>query len=179
MGFFPRPLSAASVRSRSIWHSLTAFIAFPKRNSKGNQPWIFQTILKKISPLRRRMLKMKLQCLSQLIRRADLVKPWCQERLKAGEGDDRGEMVGWHHWLNGHEFEKTLGDGEGREAWCAALHGVTKIQTRLSDWTTTMWKERQERNRGCWRPSSDTEFHALGNWGYFFYFNHKLTLNDS
>ena len=22
-------------------------------------------------------------------------------------------MVGWHHWLNGHEFEQTLGDGEG------------------------------------------------------------------
>ena len=23
-------------------------------------------------------------------------------------------MVGWHHWLNGHEFDKTLGDGEGQ-----------------------------------------------------------------
>ena len=23
-------------------------------------------------------------------------------------------MVGWHHWLNGHEFEQTLGDGEGQ-----------------------------------------------------------------
>ena len=26
------------------------------------------------------------------------------------------EMVGWHHWLNGHEFEQTLGDGEGQES---------------------------------------------------------------
>ena len=26
------------------------------------------------------------------------------------------EMVGWHHRLNGHEFEQTLGDGEGRES---------------------------------------------------------------
>ena len=25
-----------------------------------------------------------------------------------------GEMVGWHHWLNGHEFELTLGDSEGQ-----------------------------------------------------------------
>ena len=31
------------------------------------------------------------------------------------------EMVGWHHWLNGHEFEQTLGDSEDREAWCAAM----------------------------------------------------------
>ena len=37
------------------------------------------------------------------------------ERLKAGgEGDDRGEMVGWHHRLNGHEFEQAPGDGEGQ-----------------------------------------------------------------
>ena len=35
-----------------------------------------------------------------------LKRPWCWERLRAGgEGDNRGEVVGWHHWLNGHEFE--------------------------------------------------------------------------
>ena len=27
------------------------------------------------------------------------------------------EMVGWHHQLNGHEFEQTLGDGENRKVW--------------------------------------------------------------
>ena len=36
------------------------------------------------------------------------------------------EMVGWHHQLNGHEFEQTLGDLKDREAWCAAVHGVIK-----------------------------------------------------
>ena len=36
------------------------------------------------------------------------------------------EMVGWHHELSGHEFEQPLGDGEGREAWSAAVHGVAK-----------------------------------------------------
>ena len=41
------------------------------------------------------------------------------------------EMVGWHHRLNGHEFEQTLGDGGGQEAWRAAVHGVAKSQTRL------------------------------------------------
>ena len=35
-----------------------------------------------------------------------LKRPWCWERLKAGgEGGYRDEMAGWHHWLNGHEFE--------------------------------------------------------------------------
>ena len=42
-------------------------------------------------------------------------------------------MVGWHHQLNGHEFEQTLGDGKGQEAICAAVDGVTKSQTQLSD----------------------------------------------
>ena len=43
------------------------------------------------------------------------------------------EMVGWHPRFNGHEFEQTLGDGEGRQAWRAAVHGVAKRRTRLSD----------------------------------------------
>ena len=34
-----------------------------------------------------------------------LKRPWCWESLKAGEGDDRGWDVWWHHWLGGHEFE--------------------------------------------------------------------------
>ena len=38
------------------------------------------------------------------------------------------EMVGWHQLLNGHEFEQTLGVGDGQ-----AGHGVTKSQTRLSN----------------------------------------------
>ena len=39
------------------------------------------------------------------------------------------EMVGWHHRLDGHEFEKALGVGMVREAWRAAVHGVAKSQT--------------------------------------------------
>ena len=37
-------------------------------------------------------------------------------------------MGGWHHRLNGHETEQTLGDDElwGREAWCAAVHRVAE-----------------------------------------------------
>ena len=43
------------------------------------------------------------------------------------------EMVVWHHQLDGHEFEQGLGVGDGQEAWCAAVHGVAKSQTQLSD----------------------------------------------
>ena len=41
-------------------------------------------------------------------------------------------MVGWHHRLNRYEFElrEMVND---REAWYAAVHGVTKSQTQLSD----------------------------------------------
>ena len=35
------------------------------------------------------------------------------------------EMAGWHHRLNGREFEQALGVGDG-QAWCATVHGVTK-----------------------------------------------------
>ena len=43
------------------------------------------------------------------------------------------EIVKWHHCLNGHEFEQTLGDSEEKEAWCAAVHGVTKSRTGLNN----------------------------------------------
>ena len=43
------------------------------------------------------------------------------------------QMVGWHHRLNGHEFEQAPGDGEGQGSWCDAAHGVAKSWTRLSE----------------------------------------------
>ena len=39
------------------------------------------------------------------------------------------EMVEWHHQLNGHESEQTLGIVKDREAWHAAVHRVTKSRT--------------------------------------------------
>ena len=58
-------------------------------------------------------------------------KDWRQD----DEGATEDEMLEWHHWLNGHEFEQTLGN---RGAWCAAIHGVAKSRTQLIDWTTTL-----------------------------------------
>ena len=59
-------------------------------------------------------------------------KDWRQKEKRRTED----EIAGWHHWLKEHEFEQTREIVKNREAWCAAVHGVTKSQTWLSDWTT-------------------------------------------
>ena len=41
------------------------------------------------------------------------------------------EMAGWHHRLNGHEYEQTPGDSEDSKAWHAVVHGDRK-STRLN-----------------------------------------------
>ena len=58
-------------------------------------------------------------------------KDWRREE----KGRTEDEMVEWHHWLNGHEFEQALGLVMDRETWRAAVHGVTKCCTQLSDCT--------------------------------------------
>ena len=60
-------------------------------------------------------------------------KDWGQEEKEATED----EMVGWHHWLNGHESEQIWEIVKDREAWHATVDGVTKSWTWLSNWTTT------------------------------------------
>ena len=43
------------------------------------------------------------------------------------------EMVGWHHQLDGHEFEQAPRVVMDQEVWHTAVHGVAKSQTRLRD----------------------------------------------
>ena len=61
----------------------------------------------------------------------DAGKDWGQEDM----GLTEDEMVGWHHRLDGHGFELVM----DRAVWCAAVHGVTKSRTRLSNWTELNW----------------------------------------
>ena len=61
---------------------------------------------------------------------SDAGKGWRQ----AEKGTTEDERVGWHHRLNGHEFEQALGVGDG-QGGLAMLHGVVKSHTGLSDWT--------------------------------------------
>ena len=74
-----------------------------------------QSILKQISPgcsLEGLMLKPKLQYFGHLMQRADsFVKTLMLGKI---EGRRRREMIGWHHWLNGHGFDWTPGDGDGQ-----------------------------------------------------------------
>ena len=86
-----------------------------------------QSILKEISPglsLEGMMLKPKLQYFGHLMRRADSLekidagRDWGQEE----KGTTEDEMAGWHHGLDGHESECTLGvgDGQGGLACCSS-----------------------------------------------------------
>ena len=53
--------------------------------------------------------------------------------MQEEKGTRENEMAGWHHRLDGHKFEYTPGVGDGQGAWRAAIHGVAKSRTQLSD----------------------------------------------
>ena len=60
-------------------------------------------------------------------------RPWCWERLRARrEGDDREGDVGWHHWLNGDEFEQTGKQWRTEETDVLQSLGLQRIGSDLA-----------------------------------------------
>ena len=86
-------------------------------NPKGDQSWIFTggTDAEAEAPI---LWPPDLK--SWLIGKApDAGKDWRQKE----KGMTEDKMVGWHHWLNGHEFEQAPGDGEGQGLACCSPWG--------------------------------------------------------
>ena len=83
----------------------------------------------------------------------DAGKDWGQEE----KGMTEDEMVGWHHWLNGHEFGETpaVGDGQGGLACCSSWGHKELDTTAWLNWTECLW---------CW-----ASFHVLTGQLYIFF----------
>ena len=101
-------------------------------------PWTArsnQSIQQEINPeysLEGLMLKLKLQYFGHLMQKADSLEKTLMLRKTEGSKRRRqqDEMAGWHHRLNGHEFEQALGVGEGQGSLvCCNLSGCKELDT--------------------------------------------------
>jgi len=126
---FTDPLKGVSVTLKKSLEYLWKILFYSIRSHKANPEYLLEGL----------MLKLKLQYFGHLMRRADS----SEKTLMLGkiEGGRRGRPR--MRWLDGiinstdmslSKFQNTVKD---REAWRVVVHGVTKHQIQLNDWTTT------------------------------------------
>ena len=100
-------------------------------NPKGNQCWIFigKTNAEADAPI----LRLPNEKNWLIGKDPDAEKDWKQEEKEVTED----EMIGWHHWLNGHESEEALGagDGQGSLVCCSSWGGKESDTTERLNWT--------------------------------------------
>ena len=109
------------------WRRLFLDCKIKPINPKGKKPWIF-------------IGRTDAEAEAPVLWPPD-VKSWLigkdpdagKDRRQVEKGMTEDEMVGWHHWLSGHEFEQTLGDGEGQGSleccspWCCKDSDMTEL----------------------------------------------------
>ena len=120
-------------------------------NPKGNQPWIFigRTDAEAEAPI-----LWPPDAKSQLVGKdSDAEKGWRQEE----KGMTENKLVGWHHWLNGHEFEQALGDGEGQGSLACCSPGGRRVR---HDWVTEQQRQKAKMSQITW-PWKYREFMKL------------------
>ena len=116
---------------------------------KGDQPWMFigRTDVEAETPI---LLPPDVK--SWLIGKdPDAEKDWGQEE----KGMIEGEMVGWHHQLNGHGFEQAPGDGQGSLACCSSWGHIESDTTEQLNWMELIqmkwfYCENSEFLLSCW-----------------------------